>query len=164
MGKGYQAFTRGWRLVQNMAFIVPNLSTGVRKGGIVMATLGQLMTREISVISEEATLQEAAQRMQLQRIGSLLVERNGEYAGIITETDVVRAVAEFQDVSQLKVHGLMSSPIISLDKKLSPQYARDLMADRRIRHLAITEEGQIVGVISVRDLLAYFKTVSKQTE
>ena len=136
----------------------------MRKGGIVMATLGQLMTREISVISEEATLQEAAQRMQLQRIGSLLVEKNGEYAGIITETDVVRAVAEFQDVSQLTVHGLMSSPIISLDKKLSPQYARDLMADRRIRHLAITEEGQIVGVISVRDLLSYFKTVSKQTE
>ena len=129
-----------------------------------MATLGQLMTREISVISEEATLQEAAQRMQVQRIGSLLVEKNGEYAGIITETDVVRAVAEFKDVSQLKVHGLMSSPIISLDKKLSPQYARDLMADRRIRHLAITEDGQIVGVVSVRDLLAYFKTVSKQTE
>ena len=129
-----------------------------------MATLGQLMTREISVIQEEASLQEAAQQMQAQRIGSLLVEKNGEYAGIITETDVVRAVAEYPDVSQLKVQGLMSSPIISLDKKLSPQYARDLMADRRIRHLAITEEGQIVGVMSVRDLLAYFKTVSKEME
>ncbi len=129
-----------------------------------MATVGQLMTREISVIQEEASLQEAAQQMQTRRIGSLLVEKNGEYAGIITETDVVRAVAEYTDVSQLSVHGLMSSPIISLDKKLSPQYARDLMADRRIRHLAITEDGNIVGVISVRDLLAYFKTVSKEIE
>jgi len=129
-----------------------------------MATVGQLMTRDISVISEDASLQEAANQMQVQRIGSLLVEKNGEYSGIITETDVVRAVAEYADVSQLTVHGLMSSPIISLDKKLSPQYARDLMADRRIRHLAITEEGQIVGVISVRDLLAYFKTVSKEIE
>ena len=129
-----------------------------------MATVGQLITREISVIQEEASLQEAAQQMQTQRIESLLVEKNGEYAGIITETDVVRAVAEYTDVSQLSVHGLMSSPIISLDKKLSPQYARDLMADRRIRHLAITEDGNIVGVISVRDLLAYFKTVSKEIE
>jgi len=129
-----------------------------------MATVGQLMTRDISVISEDASLQEAANQMQVQRIGSLLVEKNGEYSGIITETDVVRAVAEYADVRQLTVHGLMSSPIISLDKKLSPQYARDLMADRRIRHLAITEEGQIVGVISVRDLLAYFKTVSKEIE
>jgi len=129
-----------------------------------MATVGQLMTRDISVISEDASLQEAANQMQVQRIGSLLVEKNGEYSGIITETDVVRAVAEYADVRQLTVHGLMSSPIIALDKKLSPQYARDLMADRRIRHLAITEEGQIVGVISVRDLLAYFKTVSKEIE
>lgn len=129
-----------------------------------MATVGQLMTREISVIQEGASLQEAAQQMQVQRIGSLLVEKDGEYAGIITETDVVRAVAECEDVGQLKVHGLMSTPIISLDKKLSPQYARDLMADRRIRHLAITEDGKIVGVISVRDLLAYFKTVSKEIE
>lgn len=129
-----------------------------------MASVGQLMTREISVIREDASLQEAAHQMHVQRIGSLLVEKNGEYAGIITETDVVRAVAENADVSQLKVHGLMSSPIISLEKKFSPQYARDLMADRRIRHLAITEDGQIVGVISVRDLLAYFKTVSKEIE
>ena len=129
-----------------------------------MATIGQLMTRDLSVIAEEASLQEAAHQMQNQRIGSLLVEKNGEYTGIITETDVVRAVSEYSDVSHLKVQGLMSSPIISLDKKLSPQYARDLMADRRIRHLAITEEGNIVGIISVRDLLAYFKTVSKEIE
>lgn len=129
-----------------------------------MATVGQLMTREISVIQEEASLREAAHQMHTQRIGSLLVEKHGEYAGIITETDVVRAVAEYADVSQLTVQGLMSSPIITLDKKLSPQYARDIMADRRIRHLAITEEGKIVGVMSVRDLLAYFKTVSKEIE
>ena len=129
-----------------------------------MATVGQLMTREISVIPEAASLLEAAQQMQVQRIGSLLVEKAGEYSGIITETDVVRAVAEQRDATQSTVQGLMSSPIISIDKKLSPQYARDLMADRRIRHLAITEEGNIVGIISVRDLLAYFKIVSKEIE
>jgi signal-transduction protein with cAMP-binding, CBS, and nucleotidyltransferase domain len=38
------------------------------------------------------------------------------------------------------------------------------MADRRIRHLGVTEEGEIVGVVSVRDLLAYFKTVSQDLE
>ena len=92
------------------------------------------------------------------------MEKAGEYSGIITETDVVRAVAEQRDATQSTVQGLMSSPIISIDKKLSPQYARDLMADRRIRHLAVTEEGNIVGVISVRDLLAYFKIVSKEVE
>ena len=56
----------------------------------------------------------------------------------------------------------MSSPILTVEKKLSPHYARDLMAEKRIRHLAVIQEGTIVGIISVRDLLAYFKTVSKE--
>ena len=129
-----------------------------------MATVGQLMTREVSTIGEESTIQEAAQFMQANRIGSLLVEKNAQYIGIITETDVVRAVAESPDVTEITVQGVMSSPILSVDRNLSPQYARDLMADRRIRHLAVTEEEKIVGIISVRDLLAYFKTVSKELD
>ncbi|MEE8125729.1 MAG: CBS domain-containing protein [Nitrospirales bacterium] len=130
-----------------------------------MSTIGQLMTKEISVVAEEASIQEAAKQMQSQRIGSLIAEKEGEYTGIITETDVVRAVAEqASTMNQLSVKGLMSSPIITVDRKLSPHYARDLMADRKIRHLAVTEEGKIVGIISVRDLLAYFKTVSKNPE
>jgi len=129
-----------------------------------MATVGQLMTREMSTISEEASIQEAAKYMQVNRIGSLLVEKDAQYTGIITETDVVRAVAEGPDVTEITVQGVMSSPILSVDRKLSPQYARDLMADRRIRHLAVTEEEKIVGIISVRDLLAYFKTVSKELD
>ncbi|MCZ6801572.1 MAG: CBS domain-containing protein [Nitrospirae bacterium] len=129
-----------------------------------MATVGQLMTREVSSIAEGSSIQEAAQFMQANRIGSLLVEKNAQYIGIITETDVVRAVAEGPDVTEITVQGVMSSPILSVDRNLSPQYARDLMADRRIRHLAVTEEEKIVGIISVRDLLAYFKTVSKELE
>lgn len=129
-----------------------------------MATVGQLMTKELSVIQESASVQEAARQMHAQRIGSLLVEQHGEYSGIITETDVVQAVGERQDLTGVTVAQLMSSPIISIEKKLSPQYARDLMADRRIRHLAVADEGKIVGILSVRDLLSYFKTVSKDSE
>lgn len=129
-----------------------------------MVTVGQLMTKEISKIAEDASIQEAAQYMQAHRIGSLLVEKAGAYSGIITETDIVRAVAEQSDVSQIKVQGVMSSPIISVDRTTSPHYARDLMADRRIRHLAVTDNESIVGIVSVRDLLGYFKSVSKEAE
>ena len=127
-----------------------------------MATVGQLMTRDISDIAEDTTIQEASRLMQTNHIGSLLVKKGNDFSGIITETDVVRAVADGINIDQTNVRGVMSSPIVSVEKKLSPQYARDLMADKRIRHLAVTEDGQIVGVISVRDLLAYFKTVSKE--
>ena len=130
-----------------------------------MATVGQLMTRDLNFIHEQASIQEAAQAMHSKRTGSLLVKNNDDFTGIVTETDVVRAVAEQSaEVGQLTVNALMSRPIITVDRKMSPHYARDLMADRKIRHLGVTEEGEIVGVISVRDLLAYFKTVSHELE
>ncbi|MDR4459544.1 MAG: CBS domain-containing protein [Nitrospirales bacterium] len=128
-----------------------------------MATIGQFMTRNLSFVTEDASIQEAATQMYTKRIGSLLVKQESEFSGIVTETDVVRAVAEQPvQVERLKVKELMSSPIITVDRNMSVHYARDLMADRKIRHLAVTgEKGEIVGIISVRDLLAYFKTVAK---
>lgn len=129
-----------------------------------MATIGQIMTRDLSVVPKESTIEDAAQHMLSRRIGSLLVRQGNEYMGIITETDVVHAVAKQINVSQSTVQEVMSSPILTVEKNLSPHYARDLMADKRIRHLAVTEDGAIVGIISARDLLAYFKTVSKEIE
>ena len=127
-----------------------------------MATVGQLMSSDLSVITEDRTVKQAAGQMQDQRIGSLLVKNGNDFSGIITETDVVRAVAERDDVAAISVVQVMSSPILTVEKKLSPHYARELMADKRIRHLAVTEDGKIVGILSARDLLAYFKTVSKE--
>lgn len=130
-----------------------------------MATIGQLMTRELSVVTEDASIQEAAKQMHARQIGSLLVKKGAEFSGIVTETDVVEAVAEQpEEVRQLLVRKIMSSPIITVDRHMSPNYARDLMADRRIRHLAVTDQDQIIGIISVRDLLAYFKTMSHSIE
>ena len=127
-----------------------------------MATVGQLMHSDLSVVTEDTTVKQAAGQMQDQRIGSLLVKKGEDFSGIITETDVVRAVAERDDVAATSVVHVMSSPILTVEKKLSPHYARELMADKRIRHLAVTEDGKIVGILSARDLLAYFKTVSKE--
>ena len=130
-----------------------------------MATVGQLMARDLSCIHEAASIQEAAQSMHSKRIGSLLVGKEGNFLGIVTETDVVQAVAQQPEaVARLTVKEVMSSPIITVERTMSPHYARDLMADRKIRHLGVTEDDKIVGVISVRDLLAYFKTVSKESE
>ena len=127
-----------------------------------MATVGQLMSRDLSVVTEDMTVKQAAGQMHDQRIGSLLVRKGNDFSGIVTETDVVRAVAEHDDVAKTSVVHVMSSPILTVEKKLSPHYARDLMANKRIRHLAVSDNGKIVGILSARDLLAYFKTMSKE--
>ncbi len=130
-----------------------------------MATVGQLMSSEVLTVGEDESIQEAAKKMHAKRIGSLLVKKDETFTGILTETDVVQAVAEQPgNVTGLTVERLMSSPIITVERKMSPHYARDLMADRKIRHLAVIDQETIIGVISVRDLLAYFKTVSKELE
>lgn len=127
-----------------------------------MTTVGQLMQRKIQVIGEDLSVQEAAHQMYEHHVGSLLIEKGGAYEGIITDTDFLKAIAQHPNLSEVKVKDIMSSPIISVDQTCSPPLARDMMADRRIRHLAVTKEGTITGIISVRDLLAYFRTVSKE--
>ncbi len=130
-----------------------------------MATVGQLMTRDVRYTHEKVSIQEAARLMHQKHIGSLFVKNDEEFLGIVTETDVVKAVAEQPEtMADLTVKDVMSSPIITVEGSMSPHYARDLMADRKIRHLGVSEDNKIVGVISVRDLLAYFKTVSHRLE
>jgi signal-transduction protein with cAMP-binding, CBS, and nucleotidyltransferase domain len=123
-----------------------------------MLPLAILMTRDIKAIDRDASVRDAARLMREKGVGSLLVESHGEYIGIVSETDVVRrGVAEGLDVDHVPVHRVMSSPIITLDIKKGAVEANALMSERAIRHLVITEEGKMVGVLSVRDLLVYFK-------
>jgi CBS domain-containing protein len=123
-----------------------------------MLPLAVLMTRDIKAVDRDASVRDAARLMRDKRVGSLLVESRGQYIGIISETDVVRrGVAEGLDIDHEPVHRVMSSPIITLDIKKSAVEANALMSERSIRHLVITEEGKMVGVLSVRDLLVYFK-------
>lgn len=95
----------------------------------IKATIGPLMTRDLSFVSEDASIQKAAKHMHAKRIGSLLVKKETDFPGIVTETDVVQAVAEQPaEIEQLTV-GLMPSPIMTVDPNMAPYYARDLMTD-----------------------------------
>jgi signal-transduction protein with cAMP-binding, CBS, and nucleotidyltransferase domain len=123
-----------------------------------MDFLNMLVNKRIEVIDHEASLRTAAERMRDREIGSLIVTRDGTEIGIISETDVTRrAVAQGLNPDQTRVSAIMSSPIISTEITDTPERANDLMKERRIRHLGITQNGKLIGIISVRDLLKYFK-------
>ncbi len=123
-----------------------------------MDVLSMLVNRAVETIDHNTTLQVAAQIMRDKKIGSLLVVKEGKKTGIISETDIARrAVAEGLVPEKEKVGSIMSSPIISVDIQSTPEMANDIMKEKGIRHLAVTEQDEIVGIISVRDLLRYFK-------
>ena len=127
-----------------------------------LTTLGHLMNKDVQKIDPDATVQEAALTMKEKRIGALLVEREGQVVGIITETDIVRkAVALGLDLRKKSVGNMMSSPVITLDQQRTPRDAHDLMGEAAVRHLCVTKNGKIVGLVSVRDLLLYFKGQSE---
>lgn len=123
-----------------------------------MLPLAILMSRDLKTIAHNATLKEAACMMRDKCIGSLLVVRDGENVGILSETDLVRrGLAGGLDPEKATVERIMSSPIISIDIERTAEEANTIMSERAIRHLAVTDQGKIVGVLSVRDLLIYFK-------
>jgi CBS domain-containing protein len=124
----------------------------------MLTPLALLMNRNIQKIRSDAFLSEAARLMRDRKIGALLVEEGEEFVGIVSESDLVRrAMAEGQEPGKVKVREVMSQPIISLDIDRTAKDANDMMATRGIRHLAITDRGKIVGVLSVRDLVICFK-------
>lgn len=127
-----------------------------------MSTVSQTMRRELKTVSCNTSVRKAARQMREDKIGSLLVEKNGELIGIITDTDIVRrAVAEGSDLSKMTVESIMTSPIATIESNRTIQDAHDMMADLSVRHLGVTEKGTLIGLVSVRDLLISYKRISE---
>ena len=120
----------------------------------VYRPISVLMRTTMETIASERTVLEAAQTMAEKRIGSLLVLEAGEMVGIVTETDLVRkGIASRLPAGSTRVGGVMNYPLIQIDINRTVRDASRLMAEQRIRHLAVTEENKIVGLLSVRDLV-----------
>lgn len=120
--------------------------------------LAVMMRRTLRTISPDTTLLVAAKLMRDAKVGALLVHEAGHYSGIVSESDLVRkGMAESCPTQETLVRTVMSSPLLSIEITSSAHEASEKMAEHGIRHLAISEDGQIVGVISVRDLLHFFK-------
>ena len=127
-----------------------------------MNDLSGLKTPEPRAISHDVSIEKSAEQMKQLQASSLLVEQNGDLIGIVADTDIVRkTVANRVKLDQEAVSRVMSSPIISLNQENSPEDAFDLMSETRVRHLAEKDGGKIIGLISVRDLLLYFKRQSE---
>ena len=127
-----------------------------------MSSVNEIMTKNLKAISGHKTVAEAAQRMRDEHIGSLLVEKDGNYVGIITETDLVRrAVALGIDIHTVSAEKIMSTPIAKIEHFRTVRDAQDMMGDLGVRHLAVYEAEKIVGLVSVRDLLLYYRSYSE---
>jgi len=126
-------------------------------------TLSELAAREIKSTSPSATIFSVAKEMRLWKIGSLFIKENGRYIGIVTDSDLIRKVLTKKVSYDTPVRDIMHSPILEVDIEKSLVEANHLMHLNGIRHLAISEEGTIIGLVSVRDLVQHFYSDQNST-
>ena len=114
-------------------------------------------------VDRDTDARTAAATMRDHDIGSLLVTRNKEIVGIITDTDMVRRlVAVGAEASKIPVEQIMSAPIKTIDENKTLLDANDLMAREHLRHLGVTRDNKLVGMISVRDLVVFLTNLPRK--
>jgi signal-transduction protein with cAMP-binding, CBS, and nucleotidyltransferase domain len=120
-----------------------------------MPTVKVVMATEVQWVVKGALVRSAAAVMERFQIGSVLVAGDeGDPIGILTETDLVRRViAADLHPWATRVEAVMTPSVVTVDEERSVADAADLMASRAIRHLAVTRDGRVVGMLSARDLL-----------
>jgi signal-transduction protein with cAMP-binding, CBS, and nucleotidyltransferase domain len=111
--------------------------------------------REVLEIDAEASVLEAVRRMVKMNVGSLLVTDGGEVTGIVTERDYLRRVTLEDRTHEAPVREIMSSPLIVVTPESTVDECMALMTDRRIRHVPVVEEGKVVGLVSIGDLVKF---------
>jgi signal-transduction protein with cAMP-binding, CBS, and nucleotidyltransferase domain len=115
-----------------------------------------LMRSPVLAVGPDQSLQSAAQVMREHGIGSVVVEQDGQVAGILTERDVMHAAAELGDVAQARVGDHMTAPVVTASPNWDVSVAAAEMHERRIRHLVVLDQGAAAGVLSVRDVMSVF--------
>ncbi|MGA1875630.1 MAG: cyclic nucleotide-binding/CBS domain-containing protein [bacterium] len=121
-----------------------------------MKEIGEYMSSPVLTIDADSTVKEAAKHMGANHVGALLVKKGDEYVGIVTDSDMARKIiGKGLDPEATRVSEIMSQPIMSIDRFLPIEQADEMMQKGNIRHLAVTEEEKIVGVLSVKDLILF---------
>lgn len=107
-------------------------------------------------IGADASVLEAVRMMVEENVGSLLVTEAGRIAGIVTERDYLRRVTlEGRTEDETRVREIMSAPLVVVTPETSIDECMAVMTDRRIRHLPVTEGGEVVGLVSIGDLVRF---------
>lgn len=120
----------------------------------------EVMTEATVTDSPSDTLRSAAERMWRNQTGSLLVMDDGRLAGIITERDVLRAVALGADLATCTVDEAMTTEVYTVPPDMELREAAREMAARWIRHLPVVQAGQVLGMVSMRDVTGVFAALA----
>ncbi len=115
-----------------------------------------IMTKPVSVVSPSDPLNEAISIMYEKKIGSIVVVEDDLPVGIFTERDLVKVVHNNVERIEHPIEESMNRDVVTLDRNENPTRGLIVMAKKRITHLPIVESGKVVGIVTQKDLVAWF--------
>lgn len=123
-----------------------------------MSTVAQILlskpSHAIHAVSPSTTVREAIEKMASARIGALLIVEGERIAGIFTERDYVQKVeVRGRRSAETPISEVMTSGVMFVTPATTTQECLALMSDKRLRHLPVMEQGKLVGLISIGDLV-----------
>ncbi len=121
-----------------------------------MARARDIMTKEVVTVDGSATVAEAVKLMKEKGVRALIVDRRGEddAYGIVTQRDVVyRVIAERRDPASVRVHEIMTKPLVVINPDLDVVYVARLMAQQKLSRAPVLFEQKLQGVVSVSDIV-----------
>ena len=118
-----------------------------------MSTLGDIVKPTFIAVAPEDTLGEVAERMRAQNVGAVVVKDFGRLIGILSERDMLRAMAARVHTSQARVRQFMTADPICAPPGMPLEEAQQIMLDNGFRHLPVLEGTQVLGIVSLRRVL-----------
>ena len=110
---------------------------------------------EVLEIDGNSSVFDAVQLMVENNVGSLLVTERAEVVGIVTERDYLRRVTLEGRTEEAPLREIMSSPLVVATLETTVDECMAMMTDRRIRHIPVVDEGKVVGLVSIGDLVKF---------
>jgi CBS domain-containing protein len=121
-----------------------------------MSAIETLMAKEMVSVRPDDTVAEAARRMLNNRVGAVLVLDEDRIGGLLSERDLAaRVVATGRDAERTLVAEVASREVVTIDASAPLRQVLEIFRARRFRHLPVTRDGRLVGILSTRDFLAF---------
>ena len=125
-------------------------------------SVARIMTWPVSTVSEDDTLRRATETLAADEVGVLVVVAHGRLAGVASERDIIRHLADGAHLDHVSVGEVMTTEPTSARPDSTIAEVARLMRDEGMRHVLVLETGRVVGIVSVRDLLDVFVRATEE--
>jgi CBS domain-containing protein len=112
-----------------------------------------IMNKNVVIAKPEITVREASTAMNKFHIGSLVIVKDNNIVGILTERDILTAVAEGKDLERTLAEEIMTKNVITIEPGKRIEDAVNLMTEHKIKKLPVVDDGKLVGIVTASDII-----------